>query len=94
MKKLEIFKIDNYRYFLQDKDNNKYNLRMKFLDIMKNPIINDVIYINEELIKEGGFYIFGPLGSKYGRKIESEIDKDILILERNKQKIFLQRYYA
>lgn len=93
MKKLKIIKIDSYNYYFKDENNKKYNLNIEFYDIENKPIIGDIIYINEILLKDR-VLSFGPLNGKYGKKIEKSVDKDILVLEKNNELIYLKRYYG
>jgi hypothetical protein len=95
MNKLTILEINNnYAYILKDEKNNKYSLNLEFMNLEKEISVNDLIYMSDELIKEAIPCTFGPLGAIYGKKIESEMDKNIVILEINNEKIYLQRYYG
>lgn len=99
MKKLEITKVDNYEYYLKDKNNNEYNFNIEFQSIDIKPKIGDYIYISDELldknyIEYSKFYTFGPLNSKYGRKIIDENSPDVIKIETNNNSIYLKRLYG
>ena len=94
MIKLNITEVNEYTYTLITDDNKEYTVRIEFMDVVNKPNINDVIYVNEDLLKENNFYTFGPMDSIYGKKIKSEDDEDVLILEINNERIYLQRYYG
>ncbi len=94
MKEFEIIEADKYIYSIKDKEDNKYKLNADFMDIDKTPSIGDFVYMTEKLLKENIPYTFGPLHSKYGRKMESAEDEDILILKIGEEVIYLQRYYG
>jgi hypothetical protein len=94
MVKLIILEINNYVYILKSENNTKYILNLEFINIDKKVSINNIIYMNKELINEKEVYTFGPLNAKYGKKIELETEKDIAILEINDERIYLQRYYG
>ena len=65
MKKLLILEIDKYIYTLRDDNNNKYILNLDFFEVQ--PSVNDIIYIDEELLNQKNFYTFGPLEGEYGK---------------------------
>jgi hypothetical protein len=94
MNKFTILKIEECNYFLKDEKNHHYTITLEFINTKQKPLVNDSIYIDEELIKSRGPYFFGTFGSPYGRKIESTDDKDIMTLETNNERIYLQRYYG
>lgn len=95
MIKLKIDKINNFTYHLKDYNNKEYKFNLEFLDIEETPQIDDLIIINKDLLKENKHLLsFGPLDSKYGRKIESNKDKDIIILIINNKEIPLKRLYG
>lgn len=95
MIKLLVVEKDNYIYSLKDEKGKKYILNIEFMDIDKKVSINDIIYIDEGIIKENNFYTFGsPDKEQYGKKEDNIEEKDILILEQDNKKIYLQRYYG
>ena len=93
MKKLVIKSINNYEYFLEDEFGNDYNIIIELYDLKELPKVNDYIYISEKLLREKMISL-GPLGSKYGKKINNENDSDIAMLLINNKKVYLQRYYG
>ena len=66
MKKLKILKISNGKYYLKDDKNFKYKIYINFYDVGFDLIMDDIIYISDELLKEK-ILNFGELNSKYGR---------------------------
>lgn len=93
MKELKITNIEGYNYYFIDDDNKEYNLNIEFYDIEKKPTTGDIIYINEILLKDR-VLSFGPLNGIYGKKVEKNIDKDILVLKIDNELIYLKRYYG
>lgn len=57
MKKLIIKKVDNYDYTLEDENNNTCVLNMEFISKYK-PSSNDIIYMDEKLLKEVNLFTF------------------------------------
>ncbi len=99
MKKLEVVGVDKYNYLLKDNSQKEYNIELEFYDIKILPNIGSYIYMSENLLNKNykeysTSYCFGPLGQPYGRNIEDEEDNDILLLEIDNKKIYLQRYYG
>ena len=97
MIKLEIVKIDNYLYRLEDSNHNNYTAHLEFYDLNKPLSIGDSIYISDELINELSIIPlrFGPLTGIYGREITSEDDKDLIIIKYNAGAVcYLKRYYG
>ncbi len=94
MKKFVITLVNDYNYQLKDEKENIVNLNLEFVDLNQKPASNDSIFMSERLINKRESYAFGPLGGKHGKKIESLDDDDIIVLEINGEKIYLQRYYG
>ncbi len=93
MRKLIINKIDNYNYELQDKDDNIYNINIEFYDLNKKIHVGDVLYMDEELLKEK-MLNFGSLDNECGKVITDSSDKDIVVLVINDEKNYLKRIYG
>ena len=93
MQKLVINKIDNYNYELQDKDDNIYNINMEFYDLEKTVQVGDVLYMDEDLLKEK-ILNFGSLNNECGKVITDSSDKDIIVLVINNEKNYLKRIYG
>ena len=88
MIKLNIINITGNNYLLEDINKRKYNVYMTFENIKENIEINDCIYLNENIINEKNIYTFGPI-------LNGNIDNvDLLCIEKNNKKIYLQRYYG
>ena len=93
MQKLVINKIDNYNYELQDKDDNIYNINMEFYDLEKTVQVGDVLYMDEDLLKEK-ILNFGSLNNECGKVITDSSDKDIIVLVINNEKNYIKRIYG
>lgn len=93
MKKLKVVSINNYNYSLKDEQENNYDIIIEFYDLKEPPKVGEYIYISNRLLNEKMLY-FGPIGSKYGRNITDENDEDILVLLKENERIYLQRYYG
>lgn len=97
LKKLQVQNIDNNIYELIDEDNNIYRFGIVFNSINCNDIKN--IYMSYELLNPdyyeySEFYTFGPIGKKYGRILTNKTIQDIIMVESDDKKIYLQRYYG
>ena len=51
MIKVIITEIDGYNYTLKDNKEKSYKINIEFYGLSSNPTINDVIYINEKLLR-------------------------------------------
>ena len=95
MLKLSIENINNYHYELKDLNNHTYKFIFTFYDLPTNPKINDIIYLNEELLQEEHHHLsFGSIESSYGKKITENNNSDIIIIETNQEKYLLKRLYG
>lgn len=94
MNKLIVLEINNFIYTLIDAQGNKYNLNLEFINLDKSISKNDIIYMSDELLVEHGVYTFGPFNNLYGDNIESELSPDIVVLEIDNERTYLQRYYG
>ena len=99
MKKLKIVEVDDNKFFMKDLDGNNVVLFLNFVDFDVHLTKNNYIYISEKLLDKNYIdynykYYFGPIGSKYGRKIENADNPDILIVEVHNERFYLQRYYG
>ncbi len=93
MKKLKIEKINGFRYFLKDKNNNTYELHLEFHDTESIIKSGDIIYLDEYLLNQNTLLTFGKLNSKYGKEIKDD-DKDIIVIESDNKRITLKRLYG
>ena len=96
MKKLIVSKIDDYQYVLKETANDKiYRYSLEFYNLDKKLKIGDYIFVHDELLQERNQLLcFDTLNSKYGRKINSSFDKDLIVLMINNEKIYLKRVYG
>ena len=90
MLKLEIIAINNFDYMLRDVDTLKrYNLNLEFYNTLM-PNIHDLLYIDEDIIRENTFYTFG----KINKKDNNIKDKDLIKIVSKDNEYYLQRYYG
>ena len=99
MVKLKIKNIDDGVFTLVDDSNFEYNINIEFLDIQEQPKIGDFIYFSAQLLDSkypgySTFYTFGSLNNKYGKEIDVNMEKDIIIYETADKRIFLKRLYG
>lgn len=94
---LQVQDINNDIYELIDKDNNKYKFKIYFNNIN----CTDIKYINMsiELLDPNYYeysdtYTFGPIGKKYGRVLTNKTIQDLIMIDTDNNKIYLQRYYG
>lgn len=91
MKRLIIKDIDNYNYYLFD-NNYIYKINIEFYDTNYKPIVGDILYIDEELLREINNQMIscGSMDGKYGKNL----DKDVFLFVSGNRKIYLKRYYG
>ena len=99
MVKLKIKNIDDGLLTLVDDSNFELNIDIEFRDIQEQPKIGDYIYISAQLLNPqypgySTFYAFGSLDNKYGKEIDVNMEKDIIIYETADKRIFLKRLYG
>ena len=97
--RLKILEKGKYEYKLQDDEEHEYIINIEFLDIIEEPEIGDLIYINKELLdpKYEGYstsYTFGSLESKYGKENISIDDIDVIKVVKGETTIYLKRLYG
>lgn len=93
MKKLIIKKIDHYNYLLQDEKKKSYTINIEFYDINTIIDIDDILYMDEKLLKENMLNL-GLFNNPCGRNIENSEDKDIVILQTKQNRFYLKRIYG
>ena len=93
MEKLVIKKIDHYNYLLQDEKQKSYMINIEFYDINTIIEVNDILYMDEKLLKEKMLNI-GLFNDTCGRNIENSEDKDIVILQIKQNRFYLKRIYG
>lgn len=95
MIKLIVDSVDKYHYVLKDKDNNKYKFDIEFHDLDEDPKVEDVFFVNDNFLKlRNTFLSYGSIDGKYGKKIKSSKDEDLLVLLRDGENIYLKRFYG
>lgn len=95
--KLQVQSIDNNRYSLFDGKNNLYKFTIYFYEVDCSNIKN--ISMSSELLNPNYYeysdtYSFGPIGKVFGRKLTNNSIQDLIILETDTDKYYLQRYYG
>jgi len=88
MKKLIIKSINNYNYTLVDKNNKEYIINIEFYGLKDKPSINDIIYMNEDIIKDN---VLNFESIKENKKINPQ---EIVVLEHETNRIYLRRIYG
>ena len=91
MIKLKVIDIDKCNYILEG-NNNFYNVVIEFLGD-KVPQINDIIYIPNKIIIEKNIYTYGPINSKYSKRVNVTEEELIKVITLNEE-YYLQRYYG
>jgi len=95
MIQLVIDYIDGYRYYLKDGHGKVYSFMIEFHYLEKNPKVDDILYINEELLKEcNGLFSFGVIESEYGRRVKSSNERDVIVLFTEGKEYVLKRIYG
>ena len=84
MKKVQVVKINNYIYTLED-NNKLYDINIEFQDTEVN--VGDYIFIDDKVLEEANIYTYGPI-------IENNDLEDIIKIVKDDKEIFLQRYFG
>lgn len=91
MIKLLVKKIDGFNYYLRDVNSkDSYIINIEFYS--DKPVIGDYLYLSYPLVKENILNI-GPLTSEYGKDVSLD-DDDLVMLEHEKNIIYLKRLYG
>ena len=104
MKRYRVVGINNYNYnyTLEDESANTHKISLQFYDTV-SPQIGEYITFSENLLdkkaNEGVVHFsFGKFSEIYGKNITpenmNENQNEILIIERNNQKLYLKRFYG
>ena len=86
--KLKIINIDGYNYTLEDERGNSVIKNIEFY-IENKPKIGGYIYMSEKVIKEKNIFTYGKIYDYKSIKAD-----EIIKIETNEEKLFLQRYYG
>jgi len=87
MKKLYIKNINGYNYTLTD-NNKEYNLNIEFYNLLDKLAINDIVYMNNNILKDK------VLNFEVLNNNELIVLKEIIVIEHNDNKIYLKRIYG
>ena len=93
MRRFKIINIDNYDYTLIDDKLNKHEITIEFHGLVSLPQKNDYIFLSDEMLEEH-MVCLGPLGSKYGNKLDNINDSEFAVLKTGTDEIKLQKYYG
>lgn len=93
MKKLVIKNIDHYNYTLQDDREDNYIINIEFYNLNTTITIDDILYMDESLLKENMLSI-GLLNDPYGKDIKTSENKDIIVLQTKGKRFYLKRIYG
>lgn len=85
MKKVQVVKINNYIYTLEDNDKNTYDINIEFYDTEVN--VGDYIFIDDKVLEEANIYTYGPI-------IENNDLEDLIKIVKDDKEIYLQRYFG
>ena len=94
MRELLVIEKNKDRYLLVDKDNNKYDLSIYIMDIDFEIMEGDTLYIDGGMIRDERVFTFGKLDSEYGRKIDNNNDKEVVVFKQKDNKYYMKRYYG
>ena len=94
MKELLVNENNEDIYILIDEYNNKYDLNIHIMDIDYEIIVGDTLYIDGGMIRDERVFTFGKLDSEYGRKIDNNNDKEVVVFKQKDNKYYMKRYYG
>ena len=94
MKELLVIEKNDDRYILIDEYNNKYDLNIYIMDIDYEIMVGDTLYIDGGMIRDERVFTFGKLDSEYGRKIDNNNDKEVVVFKQKDNKYYMKRYYG
>ncbi len=97
MSKLKVVQKDYNNYLLKDNKEKEYNFVLNFDDIEECNF--DYIYMSQELLDENykeynKTYSFGKVNSKYARKLSEKTIQDLIIIQKDDEVFYLQKYYG
>ena len=93
MKKLVIKNIEHYNYTLQDDREDNYIINIEFYNLNTTIAIDDILYMDESLLKENMLSI-GLLNDPCGKDIKTSENKDIIDLQTKGKRFYLKRIYG
>lgn len=88
MKKLIIQKINGYNYIVIDEKGTNYRLNVEFYSKYK-PQVNDIIYVDDSIVKEVNLYTFDEVHDTKNIYIE-----DFIKVVSNDKEYYFQRRYG
>ncbi len=97
--KFDVISVQNNDFVIKSEYNEEFSLNMVFHGLKSNVRVGDVINMSANLVNAyyeeySTHYVFGPLDSKYGRKIVTKKEVDCISITRNDKTIFLKRFFG
>ena len=97
MKELIVLNFDGYKYALGSQNQKQIDITLLCEGL--NLKTGTKVYIHQELLDKSydeynTHYYFGDIRKVYGRNISSANDVDVIMIEKNNEKIFLKRFYG
>lgn len=95
--KYKVLDVQDDVYTIVDESNNESKVRIHFYDL--NVTVGDYLTISSfsfhELTAYGlSKYYYGPLGTKYSKKLDKDHEYEKLTIEHNGENVVYQRYYG
>ena len=84
----------NFVYAHLNRVINKYDLNIHIMDIDYEIMVGDTLYIDGGMIRDERVFTFGKLDSEYGRKIDNNNDKEVVVFKQKDNKYYMKRYYG
>ena len=100
MQEFEIISIEGNKYTLKNlQTGDIVCLKLKFFDLETPLQLGDKIFMHSELINADYeeyslVYFFGAINQKYGRKITSKNDRDLMFVVTDNHTILLKRFFG
>ena len=94
MKELLVIEKNDDRYILIDEYNNKYDLNIHIMDIDYEIMAGDTLYIDGGMIRDERVFTCGKLDSEYGRKIDNNNEKEVVVFKQKDNKYYMKRFYG
>ncbi len=97
MKELIVLNFDGYKYALGSQNQKQIEITLLCEGLKLET--GTKVFLHEELLDKNyaeynPHYYFGDIKEVYGRNISSAKDVDVIIIEKNNEKIFLKRFYG
>ena len=95
--KYKVLDVQDDIFKIADENDNEFKIRIHFYDL--DVTVGDVLTISSfsfhELTAYGlSKYYYGPMGTKFSKKLDADHEYEKLIIEHNGETITYQRYYG